>query len=368
MTNEEAEIALETLCEESLGRLPFPNSEAVEVALRPPNQVGSLDDLLAAKLKTLLSCGKHTGFDTFDLREIRNNFFLKMAIRQSTHDWHSVIDAILLCLPAGTDLPTLADTVWSTAIDLGRGHAVLDVYRHSDHRLIAVSDAGKRMTERGYHLSVRRGVYHFDETELCCASSEIRDAFTKLGSFSVLSNLFRIIRCNNLTAFEMYLPVRNYDVLRKTPSIPYGYLFNLAISVPAAPSLDDNEALRQEYIWSSAIHLAQDVVSSLNVETYNPYTLFGTKPRRLESALREIALHDHLFCLVQQWPPSLAPTVLSEFFGSTYDEKMLSKHGWTPNDAVKLYLAVKTLSNEDPKVFTSTGLAKHGVSKRKFQR
>ena len=368
MTNEEAGNALEALCEKSLVRFPFPNSKAVEAALRPPNQLGSLDDILAEKLKTILSCRKQTGFDTFDLREIRDNFCLKAAIGQSTHNWYSFIDAILPCLPAGTELPTLADPVWSTAIDLGRGRAALGAYRQPDHRLIAVSDAGKRMTNRGYTLSVCSGAYHFEETELYRASSEIRDAFKKFGSFSVLSNIFRIIRCNSQTAFDMYLPVRNYDVLRKTPSIPYGYLFHLSIGVPADPSLGEDENLPQEHIWSNAIQLAQDIVSSLNVETYNAYTLFGTKPRRLENALREIALHDHLFCLVQQWPPSLAPTVLSAFFGSTYSDKIFSKFGWTLSDAVKLYIAVKTLANEDPKVFTSAELAKHGLSRRKFEK
>ena len=224
------------------------------------------------------------------------------------------------------------------------------------------------MTDRGYTLSVRGGAYHFDETELYRASSEIRDAFTKLGSISILSNIFRIIRCNNCSAFDMYLPVRNYDVLRKTPSIPYGYLFHLAVGVPAEPSLGEDEVLQSTQIWSNAIALAQDVVSSLNIETYSAYTLLGTKPRRLESALREIALHDHLFCLVQQWPLSLAPTVLSAFFGSTHNDKMLSQFGWTPSDAVKLYLAVKTLANDDPQAFTSAGLAKHGLSRWKFKK
>ena len=368
MTNEEAENALRALCEESLQRLPLPNSEAVEEALRPQNQLGSLDHLLAEQLKTILSSGTQTGFDTFDLRELKDNLCLNAVIGRSTHDCYSVIDAILHCLPAGTELPTLDDPVWSTAIDLGRGRAVLDAYRHPDHHLIAVSDAGKRMTDRGYTLSARGGAYHFDETELYRASSEIRDAFTKLGSFAVLSNIFRIMRCNNCTAFDMYLPVRNYDVLRKTPSIPYGYLFHLAVGAPTEPSLGEDEALRSKQIWSNAIDLAQDIVSSLNIETYNAYTLFGTKPRRLENALREIALHDHLFCFVQQWPLSLAPTVLSAFFGSTYNEKIRSQFGWTPDDAVKLYLAVKTLANDDPKAFTSAGLAKHGVSRWKFKK
>ena len=357
MTTAEITENVRTLCEESLHRLPLLNETTLEVSLPETGKIGPLYDLLGEELKTLLISDQFTGFDTNDLRRAGGNFTLERAIGESDREWDAVVDAIFCYLGARTQLPLFDAPAWSRAIDLARGIVVAGGYQLPDQRLDAVAAAGKRLKAQGYALTVADGACRFAEGDLEQATEKIRAVFARLGQVDVLSQLFRILREGNTYGFGMYLPGRTYDIQRSGASYPFGFLVNLAVRAPALGS-GSNDAQAE---WRTALDLARDIVSALNVEPYNQYEIINSTPDRLESLLREAALFDHLFTLPQQWPDGLAPLVLTEFFTSDHQKIMHDKLGWAPSDAVQLYLAVADFSTTDPKVVSRSALVASGI-------
>ena len=359
MTTAEITENVRTLCEESLRRLPLLNEGTLNVSLPQTGRVGPLYDLLGEELKALLRSDQFTGFDTHDLRRAGATFTLELAIGESDREWDAVVDAILFYLPAGAQLPLFDAPVWSRVVDLARGIVVAGVYRLPDQRVTAVAAAGEKIQAQGYALTVVDSAYRFSESGLERATEKIQAVFARLGQVDVLSQLFRILREGNTYGFGMYLPGRTYDIQRSEASYPFGFLVNLAVRAPALGS-GSNDAPAE---WRAALNLARDIVSALNVEPYNKYEIINSTPDRLEGLLREAALFDHLFTLPQQWPAGLAPLVLTEFFTSDYQKIMRDKLGWTPSDAVQLYLAVADFSTPDPKVFSRSALVASGIDK-----
>jgi hypothetical protein len=123
MPDDETEI-IRTLCEQSQARLPLADQAEVEAAFRAPGTVGVLNNVLANEIPGLLASPTRTGFDTHDLRRIRNGFQLEKAIGQSHQQWDAVLDAVLYPLQAGTELKKPDDPAWPRAIDLARGLGV----------------------------------------------------------------------------------------------------------------------------------------------------------------------------------------------------------------------------------------------------
>src|SRR5208282_3068429 len=89
----------------------------------------------------------------------------------------------------------------------------------------------------------------------------------RLGQFNVMSNIFDTLRRSNRHAFGMYLAGRTYRRLPRDPSIPFGFLLNLAARLPllGTPPGDGNS-------WVQGLNLARDIVAALDVEPYHQFT------------------------------------------------------------------------------------------------
>jgi hypothetical protein len=163
----------------------------------------------------------------------------------------------------------------------------------------------------------------------------------------------------------MYLPGRQYGAglgIREA-SIPFGFLINLAAGVPF-PRSSPTDAISK---WKEAIELSHDVVSAMNVEPYSGFAHIGTPTLRLEAALRELALFDHLFQL-RQWRLSLTPQFLLEFFAGNHGEVFKERLGWTPPDVANLCRATMHFASPDPNLITVSALRQAGVEQALLDR
>ena len=341
---------LRALCEASAVRLPLGTQAQVDAAFRSPGTVGVLNDLLANEIRRLVSSPTRTGFDTHDLRRIGNSFQLERAIGQSHQQWDAVVDAILYPLQAGTELRTLEDHAWSRAIDLARGLVANNVYRHPDYRTIAVADAGRCLQAAGYRLTVSDARFEFADGELQRATGQITSEFEHLGLFNVLGNIFGMLKQRQQHAFGIYLPGRSYSSQQRPPSLPVGFLVNLAVRLPLLGTPGGNGTH-----WGRALSLARDLVAALDVEPYHQFTTIDPAPKRIEALLRHLALFDHLFAL-RQCRLSDTEFLLRNFFGTDHQELMKARLGWGAADVIELANSVMPFADKDPSVFTRSAL------------
>lgn len=265
----------------------------------------------------------------------------------------------------GTGLRPLDDKRWEKAIDIGRALAVLKAFPLQNARLAAVADAGRRLQQQGYKLSVHEDTYRFDERELERITERIRATFTELGPANCLDNLFRGLKSTFPFDFDMYLLGRRYahGTGVREPSFPFGFLVNLAVRVPF-PHCAPTEPERK---WKEALELSRDLISALNLEPFSAFPHMNTHPTRIEAALREVALYDHLFSL-RQWRLTFTPFLLNEFFATDYDALFANKLNWTPADAADLCRAVTHFATRDPNVITIGALRQAGVKRDTLDR
>jgi hypothetical protein len=350
MPDDETE-KIRALCEASLEQLPLADQAAVEAAFRTPGPVGILNNALGNEIQGLVSSATRTGFDTHDLRRIRNGFQLENAIGQSHQQWDAVLDAILHILPAGTELHTLDHEAWPHAIDLARGLVANNVYRLPDYRAAAVADAGRRLQAAGYRLRVSDGRFEFADGELQRVTRQITSELEYLGLLNVLSNIFEMLKHTQQYAFGIYLPGRSYSSQSRSPSLPVGFLVNLAVRLPPLGVLGGNGTH-----GGRALDLARDLVAALDVEPYHPFTTINPAPKRIEALLRKVAVFDHLFAL-RQWRLSDTEFLLRNFFGAAHQQLMKARLGWDVADVIELANSVMPLANRDPSVFTRGALA-----------
>src|SRR5208282_6010764 len=144
----------------------------------------------------------------------------------------------------------------------------------------------------------------------------------EIGAPNCLLTLFAALKGLYPYDFEMYLPARRYGLglgLREA-SIPFAFAINLAVAAPIPRSIPA-DAQRN---WEAALKLARDIVSALNLEAFSGYAYISTSTSQLESALRELALFDHLF-LLRQWRLSFTSYFLTEFFSTDYRETFKNK-------------------------------------------
>ena len=156
----------------------------------------------------------------------------------------------------------------------------------------------------------------------------------------------------------MYLAGRTYGHLPRDPSIPFGFLLNLAARLPllGTSSGDGNS-------WAQGLDLARDIVAALDVEPYHQFTTINPAPKRIEALLRELALFDHLFVL-RQWRLSDTEFLLRNFFGSDHQQAMKEKLGWNTADVIELINSVAHFANKEPNVFTRSALAQARAMRR----
>jgi hypothetical protein len=193
------------------------------------------------------------------------------------------------------------------------------------------------------------------------ATAYIENIFAQLGSVNVLENLCSAMR--HVYHFDQYLTGRLYSPTGHDPSIPFGFLVNLAVKAPDSTPQHPDPANG----WRDALELARDLVAVLDLEPQNQFWAINVAPKRLDNLLREVGLYDHLFGL-RQWSPFIAPIVLRALFGTSHDHVMRQKHGWDFDDAACLCEAVIQSARTDPARLSRADLTKRGLTDTKLDK
>lgn len=320
--------ALRAAIATSIDTLPMNTVEDIEEKFKW-SSVGPMSESLYQRLRTILPAGDRTGFDTHHLRAIAGAFQLQDALEGETHELSDVISVIASGLQAGTELKLPSDPTWIEAATLGRALIVLDVYRSPDPRHIAIASAAKRLKDGGANLGISGTGIDTKSPAFQAATEAICERFARLGLLDVLANLCFAARRVQVYEFEQYLFGRRYSLGEREPTIPFGFLFNLAVRVPDAAPTTKNP----EKDWHESIQMARDLVAVLNVEPYSQYWMINKSPAHMDHLLIEVGLYDHLFGL-RQWPIFVTPLLLENFFGTSHNAKLTAHLGWSATDAV----------------------------------
>ena len=232
-----------------------------------------------------------------------------------------------------------------------------DAFLRQDLRRLAVISAEKRLACRGFEFDLEARGVDSASHGLRGVTAEISERFARLGLFSVLHALSTTARCKPVYEFDQYLFGRSYCSDERDPSVPFGFLFNLAVKAPDRPSVSQDRAND----WLESIEMARDLVSILDVEPYSQFWAVNVTPPRMEPLLAEVGLYDHLFAL-RQWAISETPQLLQNFFGTSLDGALTAMFGWSATDAVRLSESLVKAVRTDPTRVTRAALLSTGLS------
>ncbi len=335
---------------------PFSNGAEVAAHFGTP-AVGTLQDELIDQIAEILPSPSPTGFDTHDLRDIARAFAIDNTISGSGRKWEEAILALLQAVGAGSELKRPDNPVWDQATTIARGLVALNVFVQPDHRNRAISQAAKRLIARGYRISVKRARPWMAHKDMQRATAQVQRAFSRLGIINVLDNLCASMRNLDLYHFDQYLTGRSYSPVGHDPSLPFGYLVNLAVRAPdVLPQHSDPGTA-----WRDALELARDLVAIVDVEPQIQFWAINASPKRLDHLLREIGHYDHLFGL-KQWSPFITPLVLRSLFNTIHDQLLRQQLGWGIDEAASLSEAVLQSARTDPARLTRADLMKRGLT------
>lgn len=219
---------------------------------------------------------------------------------------------------------------WLTAIQMARAAEILSPrVDFPNLRLEAVTAAAGRLSAAGYTLEVIDGSFHMPPGDLDRLCRDIDRRIGLLGGRGVLEHLCGILKDHEPWVLGRVAPGRLSTPL---PSVPYGYLFQLAVR---RLGLQPTRGLDAGEVWRTLYQDVTDLCATIDIEPYSNLENIAPSPWRLPEWLGSIALFDHLFAL-RQWPPSKAVGLLT---GALRDIDLTSAEaalGWTLEDVVRL--------------------------------
>ena len=358
-----ATLPLETLraaFDSATANCLFRSRSDVEAHFGKP-KIGLLSRMLYDRLTAMLTSDKASKFDTHDLRAAARAFKLERAAGVSDQRYDAIIEEILPCFKAGTELRAPMDDCWVTAGEIGLGLSMLDCFHLPNQRNEAVSAAAARLVQLGYTLTLENGRVDPTGSGISEITEAIRGRLERIGLMDSLLSLLGAARRCVVHEFDQYLFGRHYDVMSSEPAIPFGFLLNLVVQVCDRPCTSKTP----ETDWREAVELARDLVAVIDVQPHNKFWMLNIKPRRIEKLLREVGLYDHLFGF-RQWAFRDTPRLLRSFYGDEHDAALIDKCGWSVADAQLLSAAlVKTICRE-PQRLTRANLMSTGLDGSKL--
>jgi Holliday junction resolvase-like predicted endonuclease len=296
----------------------------------PAPELGTLVTAIGEELRTLLYGESDAGFGYTDVRRAIHQYRLEQALGTNATDFDFVLDKIAGYFHSGKHLIPLSDPAWPRIVLLGRALWRLEPHRSVYNRELNVTNAIKRLVAKGYDLRLNDGRIDRESPGLKKGTADVYALLAKVGLVRAVTMLFNAAQNIVPYNFEQFLFGRTsgqpWQMRDAMP--PWGYLLNVLVQLPDAPSQPDAGAA-----WDEAIPLAIDLIAALDVETYDSYWMLGSPvPKVLPNLLGEIGLYDHFFRM-PQWFRMLTPIVLRHIFTDEDDAVMRKKYGWTVRDA-----------------------------------
>jgi|GEM_PF-3919576 len=193
---------------------------------------------------------------------------------------------------------------WPEVIRLGRQRCELspNVYRHNDEvlplmesRSFALAEAARRLRDKGYKCTIQDAYVVFPESERERIVRAVEEKIQHLGALHVIDHLCRSLKArSHSTAMERYLMPSglSFGKDRKTPSVPFYFILQLAVKHISPPRPHPNDA---QEIWNELVALATDFAAINDVEPYSHWELEFRDAHTLSSYLTDIAVYDQMF-------------------------------------------------------------------------
>jgi hypothetical protein len=353
---------LRKLCEDSEKRISLPDFKAVQFNYAQGQPSDKLNRVLCDRLKTLIESTDRTEISPQTLLIAARTFGFERVTAVSNQDWDGVLCAIRVQFRTDAYFHPLDHPSWPDAIDLGRALLILHPnLKRFEGRYRNIADAAKRLRDQCVKLKAESGKFVFDDGELERASQRILADLSVLGRNGVMQNLFAQIQSSCEFWNGVYLFARDYSKSDRKPSLPFGFLINIAARVSAHEQATAN----RDFIWKNAIEFSRDIVAALNLEPYHSLESTHIPDSDIESQVREMALFDSLFTF-RQWPLDETPQILRNFFGRNHESLMKTKLGWSVSNVIGLCETVIRLAKSDPTLFTRNDLLLDGLEADKL--
>lgn len=210
-----------------------------------------------------------------------------------------------------------------------------------------MSAALARLRGRGHIFELDGGGLDSELAGFRTATQDVLKHLSKLGRLEAFKQLEGAARRVDGYEFDQVVYGRNSSNTPREPSIPFGFLWQLAARVPDMPLASGSPADD----WKAALQGARDLAALTNVETYGQFWMLGATIDALTQILANAALHDHLFS-VQQWAPHLTPLFLRSFFGTKRDREFRECLGWGIEDAAIVAEVLLEVTRASPSVVT----------------
>lgn len=315
---------------------PLRDAADVTDALGSAPAVGRHLDEILSRLRTAIEANAGLTatdeFDLPDLRRVENTFWLEAALDPAKPQWAPVLQVVRNGASANLALHPPDNEAWDHILLLARAAIALGYETSADPRIVNLAKAARQMAGRGYELTIEDGRVRYGAGELERATAEVLGYLQVLGHADFLGNLFGFLRRNQYD-LDQYLIARRVSTWGQDigPWLPVGFLLNLAIRT-------DREGraglVTKDQAWKAAVGLATELIATLDLQDYGPWSLLSVQPRRLEPALSRLALGDHLFGL-RQWPLRLTAPMSRAFFGAE-GQTLDTKVGWGLEDVLPL--------------------------------
>lgn len=315
----------------------------------------------SSRIFQLVVTTQNTGLSVKTLRDLEKHFTLAHVIDGCSGLLAETLCNISACIPGvahpngsriksgpivpGEDvehvrafIKDFSEEGWSEVILIGRSMAMLRQYPCSNAQSKAVADAATRLKVAGFAMSVELGAFQVARSEMERITARIETSLRQFGIANAVANVIGLAADNSNFSYEQFLFGRRYGpgMGYRAPSIPIGFLYNLAVKAPEHPPL----AVSQPHkLWQETIELARNFLAVLDLEPYTQYTLMSIDALSLEGSLRRIAQFDHCFSL-RQWQLSITSEFLKIFFEESFDGDLERKFGWNIIDVILLVKAV----------------------------
>jgi hypothetical protein len=230
-------------------------------------------------------------------------------------------------------------------------------------RELAVAHAVKRLRDGGYLIDPADDGFKYRPGELERACRDLNGMIAQVGGPLLAKCLLSTLRLVN-GRYLIARPSRGVPLTMNTnPSIPYGYLLNLAMRNMGGACTVGTPAER----LSAIVSLATDIVASQDIEHYSIHAAWQQNHETLPAFLSDLMSGDHLL-MFRQICPTDALTMLEGLFTWVDERKVFEKLGWSVNDAV--LLAKVALNGVSPSainaVITKGRLSSSGIAKERL--
>lgn len=271
-----------------------------------------------------------------DLRSLKSALVRRSRFKVDAEPYYRVPERILYGVNEFKFRPVSEREAWIRAISAAYALMALPGESSSDHVDAdwTVTNGAQRLQARSYRIRLDGGDFVFEEGEFerCCR--DIDGLAERVGGMAIVYGLLKILQNQKRFQRGRYRVGRQATVLSVAPpdpSIPYGYLFNVALRHmgSAASGRVDGKLLGE------LIAFATDFITVADIETYSVYGFMFTDHAHLPRYLQRLLLGDFLLGL-RQLVPEDALTMIRGLFNWVDPAVMKERLGWTVADAIRL--------------------------------